>query len=288
MNPQHDEHAGRAPMAFPPGHFYSPIADIDAVQRDADRIWSDDTAASSVMPVEPQLELLRRLQGHYCDLLPWTAQQQRGLRFYHGQFFFWGTDALVWFGVLLEFRPRRVIEVGSGHSSHLLIDVNEHLCNGDMVLTFIEPYPERLQSALADSDADRIEILPMRVQDVPLARFESLQAGDVLFIDSSHVSKCGSDVNHLFFEVLPRLSDGVLIHVHDIFWPFEYPRHWIEKGRGWNEVHVLRGLLADSRRYQPLLFVDQLLQLHSECFEPERALHSEVGAHGSFWMQVRS
>ena len=161
-----------------------------------------------MVPIEPQLELLRRLQGHYCDLLPWTAEQQQDLRFYHGQFYFWGTDALIWFGVLREFRPQRVIEVGSGHSSHLLMDVNEQLCNGGMELTFIEPYPERLQSELVPtSDPDRVEILPDACTGC--AAWNGLsrcRKDDVLFIDSSHVSKCGSDVNHLFFEVLPRLK----------------------------------------------------------------------------------
>ena len=77
--------------------------------------------------------------------------------------------------------------------------------------------------------------------------FEKLEAGDVLFIDSSHVAKTGSDVNYLFFEVLPRLRRGVRVHVHDIFLPIEYPRDWvIDENRSWNEQYVLRALLMFS------------------------------------------
>ena len=281
-----EQHIGSVPMAFPPGHFYSPIGDVAAIDAQAGRIWAVTDQVRSLVPLKPQLDWLAMLQSHYSAVLPWGQESVEGLRFHHGQFYFWGTDALVWFGVLHQMRPRRVVEVGSGHSSHLLLDVNEQQFDNAMELTFIEPYPERLHGALQGVDRDRITILDRPAQDVPLDVYESLDSGDVLFIDSSHVSKCGSDVNHLFFEVLPRLADGVLVHVHDIFWPFEYPKGWIERGRSWNEAYLLRALLMDSRRYTPMLFVDQVLREAPDAFAPERGLHPEIGAHGSFWMRV--
>jgi hypothetical protein len=95
------------------------------------------------------------------------------------------------------------------------------------------------------------ELIVRRVQEVPLALFETLEAGDLLFIDSSHVSKTGSDVNHLMFEVLPRLAPGVHVHFHDIFLPFDYPRSWVlDLGIYWNEQYVLRALLTLSRGFR--------------------------------------
>ena len=85
------------------------------------------------------------------------------------------------------------------------------------------------------------------VQDVPLELFRGLEANDILFIDSSHVSKIGSDVNFLFFEVLPILKPGVFVQIHDIFWPFEYPKAWYDLGWAWNEVYLVRAMLAGGR-----------------------------------------
>ena len=95
----------------------------------------------------------------------------------------------------------------------------------------IEPYPQRLKTRLKERDYDFCQIHEVPLQEVDPKLFESLEAGDLLFIDSTHVCKSGSDVLFEFCEVLPRLATGVLIHIHDIFWPFEYPMKWYEKGR---------------------------------------------------------
>jgi hypothetical protein len=93
-----------------------------------------------------------------------------------------------------------------------------------------------------------------------LAQFENLDENDVLFIDSSHVAKIGSDVNFLMFEVLPRLKPGVIIHLHDIFWPFEYPQSWIDEGRAWNEAYLIRAFLQFNEAFEVLLFNSYLGQ----------------------------
>jgi hypothetical protein len=92
------------------------------------------------------------------------------------------------------------------------------------------------------------------VQKMPVTLFSELQANDILFIDSSHVAKLGSDVNYLIFQVLPRLQPGVLVHIHDIMWPFEYSREWVMEGRAWNEVYLMRAFLQYNRAFDILLF----------------------------------
>jgi predicted O-methyltransferase YrrM len=157
--------------------------------------------------------------------------------------------------MLRLFRPRRVVEVGCGFSSALMLDVNERFLEGRMQLTFIEPHPERLESLLAAGDDARIRLIRERVQDAPVDAFSELETGDILFIDSSHVSKVGSDVNFLFFEVLPRLPVGVLVHVHDIFWPFEYPADWIAGGQSWSETYLLRAFLSFNEAFEVVFWV---------------------------------
>ena len=93
-------------------------------------------------------------------------------------------------------------------------------------------------------------IIAQAVQQVPLSIFEELQSNDILFIDSSHVSKTGSDVNYLYFEVFPRLGPGVVVHVHDIFWPFEYPREFIQEGHAWNEAYLIRAFLSFNANFE--------------------------------------
>jgi hypothetical protein len=169
-------------------------------------------------------------------------------------------------------RPRRVIEVGSGHSSCALLDTNERFFNHSIACTFIEPYPQLLTSLIRDEDRDRITLLTRNLQDVDPAVFLELSANDILFIDSSHVSKTNSDVNRIFFEVLPRLKSGVYIHFHDIFYPFEYPKEWVYQGRAWNEAYVLRAFLQHNDRFEIQLFNSFLERFHRNTLAREMPL----------------
>ena len=129
--------------------------------------------------------------------------------------------------------------MGSGFTSALALDVRDRFLP-DLELTFIEPYPDRLYGLLGQKDRGLCEIIPAPVQDVPLEKFDQLSAGDILFVDTSHVAKTGSETNWVILNVLPRLAQGVIVHIHDIFWPFEYPRHWIEDARSWSEIYLVR------------------------------------------------
>ena len=138
------------------------------------------------------------------------------------------SDGAVYYSILTTLRPKRIIEVGCGFSSAIALDVRDQELH-DLELTFIEPYPERLYELLKEGDNTTATIHRAIVQDVPIEIFDVLEKDDILFIDSSHMSSPGSDVNLLFFQVLPRLRPGVVVHFHDIFFPFEYP----EPGESW-------------------------------------------------------
>ena len=180
--------------------------------------------------------------------------------------------------------PKRVIEVGSGYSSLLMADINRRFLNGSASIQCVEPYPREF---LKGGVPGLSEVVVERVQSVPLATFEALEADDILFIDSSHVGKTGSDVNYLFFEVLPRLQPGVVIHVHDIFLPADYLQDWaITDNRSWNEQYQLRALLMYSSAFKPMFGSYYAWITHQAAVVNALNLPSGRGfGGGSFWFR---
>lgn len=215
------------------------------------------------------------------------ARTQRPDRRYclANEFFCYG-DAFVYQAMLRHLRPARVIEVGAGWSSAVLLDTDERFLGNSIACTFVEPYPERLLSLLRPADVARMRLLRKRLQDVPLAEFAALQANDVLFVDSSHVAKTGSDVLHALFAVLPVLRAGVHVHVHDVHVNFEYPESWVREGRSWNEAYFLRAFLMHNRDWEIVLHGPTLAEYAPEQLLPRMPRVAEnVG--GSLWLRRR-
>jgi len=238
---------GVAALWVPPGHFYSPIPDLDEVRADAGRIFANGLRdlLGIDLGMTTQLALARKLAKYYGEE-DFPIEPRADRRYCLTNEFFCYGDAFAYYALLRHVQPRRVVEVGSGGSSAVLLDTNERYFDNRIDCTFIEPFPERLHRLLRPADEARIHLLPQRVQDVPLAVFEALAAGDMLFIDSSHVCKTGSDVHHIVFEILPRLARGVWVHFHDIFANFEYVPGFVFEGRAWNESYVLRAFLQHN------------------------------------------
>ncbi|HJT90598.1 MAG TPA: class I SAM-dependent methyltransferase [Mycobacterium sp.] len=166
--------------------------------------------------------------------------------------------------MMRRFRPRRIVEVGSGFSSAAILDVNDRFFDGQIDLTFIEPHAERLLDLLGDTDVRRCTIVQKPVQEASTDCFTSLEKNDFLLIDSSHVAKIGSDVLHLLFVVLPMLRQGVLVHFHDVLWPFEYPLPWLEQGRAWNEAYFVRSFLQYNQSFEITYFNSFMEAKHGE------------------------
>lgn len=272
---------------FPVGHFYSPYPDLDEVQRRADTMFDPEVEIAGVdLRESEQVELLADLSG-FMAAIAFPAQPNQTHRYHLDNPAYGWTDGTVLHAMLRHIRPQRVIEVGSGYSSAMLLDTADGwLDQGDrkVQIRFIEPHPQLLHDLMRPGDEERTVIDARPVQDVPLDTFESLRAGDLLFIDSTHVAKAGSDVNHLFFQVLPRLASGVWIHIHDIFMPFEYPHSWILEGRAWQEAYLLRAFLMYNDAYQIRWFQSFMWSRH-----PDLVTESIPGAAnnlgGNIWLQ---
>ena len=269
----------------PPGHFYSPIPALDDIRGNEGSIFgnvSGQIRGINLREAE-QLQLLGSLKKYY-DELPFRAQKTPDLRYFFEAPNYSYSDAIFLYCMIRHAMPGRIIEVGSGYSSCVMLDTSDLFFNGNIVTTFIDPYPELLLSQINENDRDRIRIIGSRIQDVDLAEFESLEAGDILFIDSTHVSKVYSDVNLLFFEILPRVNEGVFIHFHDIFYPFEYPREWIYEGRAWNEAYLLRAFLQYNSSFRIVLMNTFLERFHRDFFVQAMPLCLK-NPGGSIWIR---
>lgn len=181
-------------------------------------------------------------------LLPnWADSGGKDWLFGHQNNWFTAPDVWVLAGFLHENQPTRVIEVGSGWSTSAMLDCRRSgIWSGSV--TTIDPDLRRLKSIVTAPGL--CDAICSQVQDVPIEFFDQLLSGDILFVDSSHCVGPGSDVNFLLFDVLPRLKPGVLIHFHDVFWPWEYPALWGDDARGYTELFALRALLENSTRWE--------------------------------------
>lgn len=272
---------------FPPGHFYSPIISVDDIKKRQENIWSNernDEIKGITLQTNEQLNLIKEFEKYYTEI-PFSDNKNNKNRYYFKNPFYSYTDAIFLYSMIRKFNPKQIIEVGSGFSSAVMLDINEQFYNNTIQLTFIEPYPDRLEGLLKSSDTKTTTLIKNNVQDVRLDTFEKLNSGDFLFIDSSHVVKTGSDVSHILFEILPRLKSGVIIHFHDIFYPFEYPKEWVFEGRNWNENYFLRAFLMYNNQLEIKLFSNYLHKHHSDVFKNMPLIYKNKG--GNIWLQKK-
>lgn len=251
---------------FDAGHFYSPVVDPEALAASGfavDRSLPEERLAG--LSIDPD-----RMLAFWDAHLPamhganFPAQERPPRRYFaDNDIYSWG-DALVLAAMFDAHRPRRVIEIGSGFSSACMLDLADAM-GLPTAFTFVEPYADRLKGLLTAADAGRCTLHETPVQATDPQLYAELDAGDILFIDSTHVSKAGSDVNFELFEILPRLKPGVIVHFHDIFYPFEYPDAWIfQSRRSWNEIYILRAFLMFNPAFEVLFFNDYFGRRHAD------------------------
>jgi len=275
-------------LCWPLDHYYSPVPNNRALAREParSRVWPRDPAATPGVDWrdQQQVSLVRDEFAKQSELsFPDGPTGDR--RDYHAQSeMFSRLDASVLAALLRRFRPRRMIEVGCGWSSLVTARVNREYLEGSMHFTCVEPYPPEF---LSDGIDGISELIVSPVEQLALETFQQLGEGDVLFIDTSHTVKTGGDVVFLFGEVLPRLAPGVVIHIHDMFLPRDYPQEWVFDGRAWNEQYLVRAFLSFNSAFRVLLGVGYMSHFHPDVLAgwlpsyPER--YGDGG--GSLWIQ---
>jgi len=262
-----------------PNHFYDPIPDTSQLP---DRLWERPSEMIGIdQNIESQAALLEEIAG--SGLKEYQAIGTEG-----PASAFAGIDGAMLYSLIRKLKPRRMIEIGSGASTLLSLRALQHnraenpADQGEF--TAIEPYPsETVREALRGKGT----LIEEKVENLPLALFEALGENDILFIDSSHSVKIGSDVLYEILEILPRLKKGVHIHIHDIFLPYHYPKDWV-KGRKifWTEQYLLQSFLACNQDFEILWSpgsmahrMPERLAAHFPGYDHERE------PAGSFWMR---
>jgi predicted O-methyltransferase YrrM len=269
----------------PPGHFYSPIPNLDYVRANEAAIFGStpEVIPGVDLAESAQLQLLEEFKRYYAEL-PFTPHKTPPLRYFFENPAYSYSDAITLYCMIRHAQPKRIVEIGSGYSSCAMLDTNELFFSGGIKTTFIEPYPELLLSLIRPSDQETIALIPSKLQDVGAEVFQSLEANDILFVDSTHVCRIHSDVNRILFEILPSLKSGVYVHFHDIFYPFEYPKEWVYEGRAWNEAYALRAFLQFNSAFRIVFFNTYLEHFHRPFFEKHMPLCLK-NLGGSLWIQ---
>ncbi|MCW5757353.1 MAG: class I SAM-dependent methyltransferase [Phycisphaeraceae bacterium] len=237
-----------------PVHFYQPLPDFAHLP---ESLWDDkDEPVGIELPTETMAELVHTIGqrfGNELAAFPSEADPDgpyQGYATHNG--LFESVDAEMLYGLVRLRRPQRIIEIGSGYSTRLIRSAIARNRAEDPALdarlASVDPFAADDLSREAPHWA-RVYRHPVQAMDPSCV--EALEPGDMLFIDSSHAVSVGSDVVFEFLELIPRVRPGVLIHVHDVFLPYEYPRAWVKERRiAWNEQYLLQSFLCHNRAYR--------------------------------------
>jgi predicted O-methyltransferase YrrM len=232
-----------------PVGYYSPIPDTHEL-RSGDQRWRQEVDLSDVrFNFEEQRRLgesFKTYRREIADLPDDDELRRRGYGLGYGPI-----ESMMLYSVIRHFGPKRIIEIGSGVSTVYearAIAANKMAGRGPCALTCVEPYPSELLYTIPEVT----DIVQKKVQELPIEFFRQLEPNDILFLDSSHSVKIGSDVNFLYLHILPRLRPGVLIQIHDIYFPFlTPPDDWLfDRLMFWQETVLLKALLSGNRNFE--------------------------------------
>lgn len=272
-----------------PVHFYQPVPDTRTLR---DELWSRPSELIGIdLREQAQLELLSGFVDRFkpeCDAIARERTDEPNQ--YHVLNRSYGpVDGEILYCMIRHFKPRRIFEIGSGFSTRLAAQAvlkNKEADGCESELVAFEPYADE---GLKRGFPGLTRLVETKIEDVPLDEFAQLGENDILFIDSSHVLKLGSDVQYEYLEILPRLNAGVIVHIHDIFLPAEYPRQWaMEKRIFWTEQYILQAFLSCNDSFEVLWAGNFMHQRHAgklaEAFTSYGQVPDWTGP-GSFWMK---
>ena len=271
-----------------PVHHTQPIPDTARLNP---KIWSRDSALICVdMREEEQLRTLQHFYDSYraeYHALPRTRPPGGLPQFYLDNPFFGPVDAEVLYCMIRYHKPRRVLEIGSGYSTMLAAQALLRNAADEGRVGLLDAYEPEPGEALKRGFAGLNALHVSRAEDIPLDRFEALARNDILFIDSSHVVKTGGDVTYEILEVLPRLAPGVIVHVHDIFLPREYPKEWILQHRlFWTEQYLFHAFLTFNSAFSVLWGASFMHERHGDKLSAAFSSYNPATTRpGSFWIR---
>jgi predicted O-methyltransferase YrrM len=278
--------AERAGLQVVPKTYYSPIPVLSELPAD---VWDRRSALRGIhFDLDEQLAWIEANLGEAMrEFAPPEQSAGRPGEYALANTSYGRVGADVLHGVVRGLKPRRIVELGSGHSTLIMAAAAErNRAEGVKTeLRTFDPFPSVARAGLPGLTA----LEPIRAQDVPLDVFRSLEAGDMLFVDTTHTVKLDSDVNRIVLDVLPELAPGVIVHVHDIFLPYEYPREWPEdSGFHWAEQYLLQAFLACNRDFEVLAGTFALCRDRPEAMARLAPTWRDGATASAFWMRRRA
>ena len=269
-----------------PNHFYEPVPDTRTLK---DELWLKYTDMAGIeINKESQINLLFEFRSGFKNEYEAFPRERTTIpyQYFVNNSAFGPVDGEIYYCMIRYFKPRKIIEVGTGYSTYLAAQAilkNKEEYGIDCELIAIDPYPSKM---IENGFPGLSKVIKSKVEDIEPSIFLELKGSDILFIDSSHVLKIGNDVHYLYLEVLPRLNKGILIHIHDIFLPANYPREWVlKKYKFWNEEYLLQAFLTFNNVFEVVLLLFYLHLKHPD--ELRRTFSSydpQKVRPGSFWM----
>jgi hypothetical protein len=269
-----------------PAHFYSPVPDTRELLPDR---WERRTPMTGItIDMEAVHSILGRIIEYKSEYSAFAAEGSDPQEFAFNNTAYCAGEAEVLYAMVRMLRPRRVVEIGTGHTTLLTAAACRRNAteDGESWCEFISIDPHAPEYVRDLPGLTKLIKLP--VQEVDLGLFSGLGPGDILFIDSSHVLRMGNDVAHEYLEILPSIGEGVVVHVHDIFLPMEYPEDWVREARFfWNEQYLLQAILAQSSRWK-VMWPGHLMHLdHGKELERAFPQYDRATCRPSCWWMRR-
>jgi hypothetical protein len=265
-----------------PNHYYWPLNDIPFLRQHPE-IWARPMVPAEIdWDLDGQVELLRDLSVYFSELGDVRDSGGAPGELVWNNDSFPRVDAMAYYALVRRLQPRNIVEVGAGWST---LAMARALHAGSATCDVMVIDPEMRTDILGELPA-AWTLLESPVQLADTALFEKLGAGDILFYDGSHCAHTGSDVNWILFEIIPRLSAGVWIHIHDLNWPRDYsPLLVMDEGLSWNEQYVVQAFLMGNAMYRVRIAMAMLCAFRGD----ETATLVGVGNHGvSLWIEKQS
>ncbi|MEM9446965.1 MAG: class I SAM-dependent methyltransferase [Cyanobacteria bacterium P01_E01_bin.6] len=284
-NPQLGDKWGYSIRQF---HYYEPLPKFSEITKE--KILERRSSECINWNLDTQLDLIKKLSDYSVEIhrIDNRHDAESGFNFFNATYP--ELDAAVYYTLLRELKPSKVIEIGSGYSTQIATKAISKNCQEgkEGKIISVEPYPRQM---LTEGTLD-VELVTQRVETIDLNFFEQLSAGDILFIDSTHTVKFDSDVCREILEILPTIPSGVWIHIHDIFFPYDYPPKWlIEERRAWSEQYMLEAFLAYNHQFEVTLanhwlsvdYPQEVAKIWSGVLEWTDKYHH----CGGFWMRKK-
>lgn len=271
-------------------HYYHPIPNLRSLNEE---YWSNKSELKEIdLNLFAQIKFLEEINEKFASKFNSFPLYQNEINnpweYYIHNNNFTSVDGEILYSIIRKYKPQKIIEIGSGFTTFLISKAieDEKNVNASYAPQFdaIEPFP---RDFLKTNIPALTSLIVKQIQDVPLDTFDSLEEDDVLFIDGTHMLKYGSDVEHEFFNILPRLKNGVLVHFHDIFLPLPYPKKWVyEYGWFWNEQYLLQVFLMYNNSFEIIWSGSMMHNYHSDKLDKVfRSYDSVNGNPGSFWIR---